>query len=713
MKIATPSQNLWIPLAIGFLFYATILPFSIIDPTNTKWITRGDLLTQHLGWEFFRNSPWTLPIGLNPNYGLEISSSIVYSGSIPGAAVFFKLMNPFLPQNFQYFGMWLFISCIFQALAGWMLIGLITQSNILRALCTTIICFSPPLLFRIDYHNDLVNHSIIIISIYLCLRDSNRYRLLYWILLIIISSATHIYFLFMVFLLWIGNLFDTKSNKLIDNNNLVLEIFLVFLCITILFWQLGYFSIQTSNAAAIGFGYYKMNILSLFNPDGWSYLFKQLYKSKNPYEYEGFNYLGSGVIFLIPFALFKIKSTKFILTNVIKYKYFLLSLVILFLYSITNNIGIGPINITLPIPEKLTSIASSFRSSGRLFWPVFYVIILLIFFLILRGYSQSKSILLLSACLFIQIIDTSSGWSIKKSSINEPLSISLNEKLVDPFWKSYVGDYKKIIRLPIRFPSQMYVDQWDMWANLANQNHLSTNSVHLARYDSAKLKDSKAKFNHMIKTGIYDDEALFIIDDDLVIPILQSINMKEDLFARIDEFNILAPKWLTRNKNDKTFDSRLIKHNVPAYVIGEEIYFSSGEQKGVSFLLDIGVQDQRDTGWSYPEAWGTWLSGASGKITLPIPLDNKKPTQILININNPLPRSIGKQKLNLFVNGSQSLIPLDEGRNIIRHSITQEDIDSGYAMIQIEPRYRFIPINSGLGDDYRNLSIGLVSIKFQ
>ena len=55
---------------IGFLaFWATAgLPF--LNPTNVAWLQGGDPLQHYLGWAFYRNSPWTWPIGLNPMYGM-------------------------------------------------------------------------------------------------------------------------------------------------------------------------------------------------------------------------------------------------------------------------------------------------------------------------------------------------------------------------------------------------------------------------------------------------------------------------------------------------------------------------------------------------------------------------------------------------------------------------------------------------------------------
>jgi len=55
----------------------------VLHPTNIAWLDNDNMATCFLGWHVFRNSPWSFPIGLNPQYGLELSNSIVMSDSNP------------------------------------------------------------------------------------------------------------------------------------------------------------------------------------------------------------------------------------------------------------------------------------------------------------------------------------------------------------------------------------------------------------------------------------------------------------------------------------------------------------------------------------------------------------------------------------------------------------------------------------------------------
>jgi len=110
------KKSFFIPLLLGCIFFYSVVGIGPLDPQNLSWIFgRFDPPQHYLGWSFYRNSPWSLPIGSNPNYGIDIGSSVVYSDSVPIMAIFFKLLSPFLGSPFQYFGIWLLICFALQA----------------------------------------------------------------------------------------------------------------------------------------------------------------------------------------------------------------------------------------------------------------------------------------------------------------------------------------------------------------------------------------------------------------------------------------------------------------------------------------------------------------------------------------------------------------------------------------------------------------------
>ena len=61
--------------------------------TNINWISYYDMLGHQVAWKFFYNDIWHFPLGKNPNYGMDIGSSIVFTEAVPLLSFIFKVFN--------------------------------------------------------------------------------------------------------------------------------------------------------------------------------------------------------------------------------------------------------------------------------------------------------------------------------------------------------------------------------------------------------------------------------------------------------------------------------------------------------------------------------------------------------------------------------------------------------------------------------------------
>ena len=78
-----------------------LLGFDFIKINNQDWFNSGDLSVYQLGWKYFKEDIWRFPFGLNPNYGMYLNGSIIFSDSIPLLAIFFKIFKNILPIDCQ------------------------------------------------------------------------------------------------------------------------------------------------------------------------------------------------------------------------------------------------------------------------------------------------------------------------------------------------------------------------------------------------------------------------------------------------------------------------------------------------------------------------------------------------------------------------------------------------------------------------------------
>ena len=100
---------------------------------NVDWLYgKGDISNSQNGWSFFKNDEWHFPLGKNPNYGLEISTSIIFSDSIPLFAFIFKILKNFLSENFQYFSFWIFVCFFLQLYISYLIIYKVSKKKFIK-----------------------------------------------------------------------------------------------------------------------------------------------------------------------------------------------------------------------------------------------------------------------------------------------------------------------------------------------------------------------------------------------------------------------------------------------------------------------------------------------------------------------------------------------------------------------------------------------------
>ena len=459
-----------IPLMMGVIAFIAVVGLGILNPRNVDWLLADfDMTLEYLGWAFYRNGPWTFPIGLNPNFGLDISSSIIYSNSMPLLAMVFKPFSGLLGEPFQFWGLWILLCFVLQAWMAWVLLGLITKDIWIKSFATGLLLFSPPMFSQIGFHNSTVGHFPILAALYLIFRPNQDKRVLWWSILLPCTLMIHPYTFAMLVAMWLSDLLDKLViQKKLSTLQVIFEVFCAITTTVLVAWQSGYF--MSVSPGETGFGVYRMNLLALFDPSGfdaanWSFLYSLPWVRGNN-NYEGFVYLGLGLIVVLLISLPMMAKHYEKLVKLLRGHIFIfLCLICLTLFALSNNIGIGAWTFTIPLTPELFSIASILRASARMFWPVFYVISFAAIYFLIRGYSRGIATIVLGLALLIQIFDTSGAWLEIKNKINHPGPQPVSS-LSDPFWADAAKHYTKLVRVPVWNEQAI----WEKFANYAAQN---------------------------------------------------------------------------------------------------------------------------------------------------------------------------------------------------------------------------------------------------
>lgn len=606
---------IFIPLTIGAIYFFIIMGFRPLNPENIYWMQTGDTWQSYFGWAFFRNTPLTFPPGLNPALSASPGLPLIYTDSIPLLAFLFKPLTAILPTPFQYHGWWLFSCFILQSYFGWKIVNIYTNKLIILIPASSLFCFSYPFIARLLGNYSLVGHFFILYSLYLCLNNYVSLRFFKWFIVLILSISIHFYIFGMCGLLWMAQVLEFVINKRINLKQLILISFLTVAGVFFSAWCCGYFVYGKLSDWALSFGFYKINLLSIFDPNDWSLFVNDFIKSKNEDIFDGFMYLGVGYIILIAFAFPVLISFKKILVN-IKHKIFLfICLILLTLFSLSYKIGIGPFQITFYHPEFLDHYLGIVRSSGRFFWPVYYSIIIYSIYILIRNYKPNICALLLTICLFLQVLDSSVLWKKYIEFNNDFESVQLND-LKDHFWFDAAMKYNKISEIPFR-PLSLY---WPKFLPYALDFGLDTEIVYQNRAGKKQLADITYKNSLMLSEGIIDRDTIYILDD-LSSQALKKYIQPNDLLTRIDGMTVFAPDWFIKPNREKGYKFPFLD-TLPAESqlrfldkkVDAKIYNFGKYGRSRQFLI---------SGWSYQENMGVWSVGGSNPSILELPCQDE------------------------------------------------------------------------------------------
>ncbi|RON20215.1 hypothetical protein BK660_14200 [Pseudomonas brassicacearum] len=692
-----------LPLLIGVVAFFIVVGPRALNPQNIAWLGNGDPATHYLGWVFFRQSPWSFPVGLNPSYGLELGNGIIFSDSNPLLALLFKPFASLLPTPFQYFGLWFLACFVLQAWFAWKLVGLVSSHVGIRAVGTALFLFVPPMIMRLPFHLSLGGQFLVLASLYLGLHPNLCRRRLAWGALLAAAALIHAYFLAMVAAIWIADLMTGFFKKKLTLRSAAIELIGLFALVSFCCWQAGYFSVG-SGAVSDGFGLYSMNLLSLVDPGNWagqwSYVLKDLPGVQGLGDVEGFLFLGLGLIMLGLCALVGLLRGNTGFAQRLRQRPILLAALLgLSLFAISSHVTLGSLEWTFALPQWVISVANIFRASGRMFWPVYYAMIFAIIFLVIRANTPRTAVSLLSLALLIQVLDTHAGWAgVRKQLMAEPAA-QWASPMVDPFWKSAAAHYRNIRWIV----PQNQAPQWMSVADFAGVHGLATNAVYLGRVDTTNAIKSEQQAAEEMASGKYAADSLYLLDERAVIQAARSVDTQTDLFARIDGFTVLAPGWKQCSTCLQVASPINPLELMPSVEPGQKTLFNQGNKGGA--LLG--------KGWSESEVWGTWSKGPDAEVIFRVPA----PVHSLrLEATAFLPPGHARQRVVIRINGVPALSTALEQAdgNVIDVPLTtemqQQVASQGVLFLQLQLADAVSPKQLGIGADVRPLALGLKAL---
>jgi hypothetical protein len=367
---------------IGLALALSLFPAGLLFGLPSYWDSvAGDNAANWIGYVAFARDDWRWPLFQTLLVAPPAGINILFTDPIPLLALLGKIVfkaTGYLPN---YFGFWLLSSYVLQSLCAYALLRQLDFARITALLCSTLFLLLPAFIYRYG-HFPLVSHWVIIVQLMLYLRmvdGPSKIPLALGALFNLIMLLINPYLLAMTLTLYIAAIIDTVLRKRIGLATAVLVLAALIAMLVGGALIFGFISYDGSNASGLGFGVYSMNLLSPV----WPQL--SAWPGQNTFtldatggQYEGFNYLGGGILLLLLTAL--IAAPIQVIGFCRRYGLLLVTCVALSVYAVSARVYAGE-TLLLEVPiasfPPLAKLSDMFRSSGRFFWPAAYVLLLL------------------------------------------------------------------------------------------------------------------------------------------------------------------------------------------------------------------------------------------------------------------------------------------------------------------------------------------------
>ena len=554
---------------IGLLVAAVIFSVPTLLGTGPFW-TAPDYpdMQQHLSAaEYYLHDRWYFPIFLTKLIMPPDGVSVVFLDINPLLAIFAKLLFKATGIYVNHFGPWIALCYALQAAAFLFLCRSFGLRGLVPGIVCAVIAVSVPEFLYRYFHLTLLGQFLITVQLGLYIRAVRQGQcatVSRWALgLTLLTILIHFYFFAMVAGIYAAILAHYATSSRQAWKSVALQVAILFVGTGILLFSTGYLH---GLGGSSGFGFFSMNLLSPFVPQDSGVLpFMHDMIDGTGGQYEGFNYLGVGILGLA--VLSAVLNRRELWPLAVRYRYLLILLLAFTGFALSFNPMVGDISLLHPFahatqaPAVVGGVPASsaapsaaqvgigqkihelifyplqqFRASGRFFWPVGYCLAAFGIVGVWRKLPGAAGLPILGIAALLQFIDA--------GPLRHEMEANIRAETVPPAapdpWIAMIAAHKEITVLPSMDCADIQSPLIPLFVFYASQNQVSTHSAKLSRGPKANCP---AEYAGVAQRVLGPDEILVLLSPPLPAETIAVMPDSASLSRKFSLGFVCSHKW--------------------------------------------------------------------------------------------------------------------------------------------------------------------------
>jgi hypothetical protein len=424
-------------LALGFALW--LYKYPMLRGTAPFWWREDADITQYLaGFNAFVHEPWHWPLLRIESLNTPEGTLATFLDTIPLYAMLLKVVHPGAGYWNPY-GLWIALCFTLQGAGAWWICREAKVRSWPALVALALLLASFPALTRRIPHTSLMSQWLLLFALAVYLRSGRLGRLAtgWWVALLIGAFYINIYLFAMTSAIFAADVLRELLRGLrkpFGRASILRALLAPVAAYGLLFATMWLTMLPLppgSGNGEWGFGYYSMNLLA---PLHGGMLLQLEHPQAHHGQGEGHNYLGIFLLALTAFV-FKLRGRRdpdFWR----RHRALLGMLAVLTLYALSNVVYLGDTRLyTLWLPPALESVTSTFRSSGRFFWPVGYAIVVFTVLGVARHMKTWHAAAVLAALVGLQF------WDLQPHHAGVRAEVAQGGKqAIDPVrWDTFLG----------------------------------------------------------------------------------------------------------------------------------------------------------------------------------------------------------------------------------------------------------------------------------